>query len=92
MIGPMSGFDLRLGRSTAPRARALLLAIGIGTLAALGIALVAQHGFDIQPCPWCVIQRVVVIAIAVVALAGAAAARLAPRAAPAVAALLLLAP
>jgi disulfide bond formation protein DsbB len=87
----MSGFDPRPGRPTASRARSLLLAIGAGSLAALAVALVAQHGFDIQPCPWCVIQRIVVVALAVVALAGAAASRIAPRAVPASAALLLLA-
>jgi disulfide bond formation protein DsbB len=87
----MSGSDLRPDRPTAPLARALLLSIGFGSLAALAVALVAQHGFDIQPCPWCVIQRVAVIALAFVALTGAAASRAAPRAAPASAALLLVA-
>ena len=37
------------------------------SLAALGAALVAQHGFDIRPCPWCVMQRGVFLLIAVVA-------------------------
>ncbi|HYF58048.1 MAG TPA: disulfide bond formation protein B [Burkholderiaceae bacterium] len=68
-----------------------LVAIGVGSLAALAVALVAQHGFDIQPCPWCVIQRIVLIAVAAVALAGAAAARPAPRAAGLGAGALLLA-
>lgn len=78
-------------RRTAARAVVpLLLAIGLGSLAALGIALVAQHGFDIQPCPWCVIQRIVLIAVVIVALAGATAARWAPRAGGALAGLALL--
>ena len=34
---------------------------GIGAVAA---ALVSQYRFDIQPCPWCVLQRVIYIAIA----------------------------
>lgn len=69
-----------LRHSRAPRTAGLLAAIGVGSLAALGVALVAQHGFDIQPCPWCVIQRIVLIAVAAVALAAALAARAAPRA------------
>jgi disulfide bond formation protein DsbB len=28
-------------------------------LAAVGAALLSQHGFDMQPCPWCVLQRLV---------------------------------
>lgn len=39
-------------------------------LAAVAAALVSQHVFDMQPCPWCVLQRVIFVAIALVALAG----------------------
>lgn len=69
----------------------LLVAIGLVSLSALLIALVSQHGFGIEPCAWCVMQRVVVIAIIVVALVGALIARGLPRFGPIVAALLLLA-
>ncbi|MFN9775072.1 MAG: disulfide bond formation protein B [Burkholderiales bacterium] len=79
----------RLG--PVPRVPAILAAIGTGRLAALAIALVAQHGFGIEPCPWCVIQRLVLIAVAAVALGGAAIARRAPRAAGGAAATALLA-
>ena len=34
---------------------------GVGAVAA---ALVSQYRFDIQPCPWCVLQRVIFLAIA----------------------------
>jgi disulfide bond formation protein DsbB len=70
----------------------LLAAVGVGSLLALGAALVAQHAFGIEPCAWCVVQRLVVIAVAAVALAGAAIARRLPRGAglPAAAALLAL--
>jgi len=37
-------------------------------LAAVAAALVSQHVYDMQPCPWCVLQRVVFVAIALVAL------------------------
>lgn len=49
----------------------VLLLLAAASVAALGIALVSQHIFDMQPCPWCVLQRAVFAAIALVALAGA---------------------
>ena len=39
-------------------------------LAAVGAALVSQHVFDMQPCPWCVLQRAIFVAIALAALPG----------------------
>ena len=89
--------SLRSPTSTASRGAArrpvapTLAAIGAGSLAALGVALVAQHGFGIEPCPWCVIQRLVLIGVALVAIAGAIGARRAPRAAGVVAGVSLLA-
>ena len=53
------------------RPAAVLLLIAAASLAAIGAALVSQHVFDMQPCPWCVLQRAVFAAIAVVAAAGA---------------------
>jgi protein dithiol:quinone oxidoreductase len=41
-------------------------------LGVVGIALVTQHVFDMQPCPWCVLQRLIFVTIALVALAGVA--------------------
>jgi len=49
----------------------VLLLIAGASLAAIGAALVSQHVFDMQPCPWCVLQRAVFAAMALVALAGA---------------------
>lgn len=77
-------------RARPPHATSVLTAIGIGSLLALAVALVAQHAFGIQPCPWCVIQRIAVLAIAVLALVGAGLGGLMRRAAPAVAALAVL--
>ena len=37
-------------------------------LAAVGAALVSQHVFDMQPCPWCVLQRVIFVALALAAV------------------------
>ena len=39
-------------------------------LAAVGAALVTQHVFDMQPCPWCVFQRLEFVTIALLALPG----------------------
>lgn len=39
-------------------------------IAALALAWVLQHRFDYQPCPWCVLQRLLVVAVALVALMG----------------------
>jgi disulfide bond formation protein DsbB len=58
-------------RATA-RARGLFAGIAIACLAAVGAALVSQHVFDMQPCPWCVLQRVVYLAIALACLIGLA--------------------
>ncbi len=42
----------------------------VGSLAAVGAALVSQHVFGMEPCPWCVLQRVIFIAIALAAVIG----------------------
>jgi protein dithiol:quinone oxidoreductase len=39
-------------------------------LAAVAAALISQHHFDMLPCAWCVLQRLVYIAIALLALPG----------------------
>ena len=56
----------------APPTPFLLIGIAGLALAAVAAALVSQHGFDMQPCPWCVLQRLVFIVIALVALGGLA--------------------
>jgi protein dithiol:quinone oxidoreductase len=37
---------------------------------AVGAALVSQHRFGMEPCPWCVLQRVIFLAVALAALPG----------------------
>jgi disulfide bond formation protein DsbB len=49
-----------------------LLAAFVLCVGALAAALTSQHGFDMQPCPWCVLQRLVFAAIALAALVGLA--------------------
>lgn len=51
----------------APR---MLVWVGLLCLIGLGVALVAQHRFDVRPCPWCVLQRGIVLLLALFALAG----------------------
>lgn len=51
--------------------RNLLIAMCAMAFGALALALVGQHLHDMRPCPWCVLQRLIYIAIGVVALVGA---------------------
>ncbi len=51
--------------------RSVLVALALLCLAAVGAALVSQHVFDMQPCPWCILQRVIFVLIAVLLLLGA---------------------
>ena len=60
------GFGTVRGR-TAGRLLGLIALAGIGAVAA---ALVSQHLFDMQPCPWCVLQRLVFLSVALVCAVG----------------------
>jgi protein dithiol:quinone oxidoreductase len=44
--------------------------IGIGSVCVAGVlfALFTQHVWDMQPCPWCIIQRMLYMLLAVVTL------------------------
>ncbi|NML17508.1 disulfide bond formation protein B [Azohydromonas sp. G-1-1-14] len=44
--------------------------ITLASAGAIGAALVSQHVFGMEPCPWCVLQRLI---FALIALAGLAA-------------------
>ena len=50
--------------AASTRAGAWLAGVALACLAAVGAALVSQHAFGMQPCPWCVLQRVIFLAIA----------------------------
>jgi len=69
----------------------LLLLIACLCLAALVLALIAQHVFAIQPCVWCVLQRLLYLVIAMVTLVGACGGCTMARIAATVAALLAIA-
>lgn len=47
-----------------------LAGIAIASVAAVTFALIAQHGFGVKPCPWCVLQRGIFLIIAMVAALG----------------------
>ena len=56
----------RSGASTTP----LFAFIAVATFGAVIAALVSQHVFGMEPCPWCVLQRIIFVAIGVLALVG----------------------
>ena len=56
--------------SASPRRPALLLGIAGLSLGAVGIALVTQHLMGMEPCPWCILQRLIFVTIALAALLG----------------------
>jgi disulfide bond formation protein DsbB len=48
----------------------LLAASALLSVAAVGVALVSQHVYGMEPCPWCILQRVIFLAIALVCMVG----------------------
>jgi disulfide bond formation protein DsbB len=48
-----------------PFALVFVLALG-----AVALALVTQHRWDMQPCPWCVLQRLIVVLVGLAAGVG----------------------
>ena len=47
---------------------AALVGVIVLCLGGVAAALVSQYVFDMLPCPWCILQRVIFLAIALVAL------------------------
>ena len=52
----------------APQRTALLLGMAVLSLGAVAVALWTQHALGMEPCPWCVLQRLIFVAIALVIL------------------------
>ncbi|CAB3946918.1 Disulfide bond formation protein B [Achromobacter insolitus] len=52
------------------RSERLLRLIALFCFGAVGVALVSQHIFDMPPCAWCVMQRLIYLVIGVIALVG----------------------
>jgi disulfide bond formation protein DsbB len=57
---------------SAGRIDVLFAGSALVALGAVGVGLVSQHVYDQQPCPWCVLQRLIFVAIALAALLGLA--------------------
>lgn len=55
----------------APSGRPVLALIALACVASVGFALFAQYQLDMQPCPWCILQRVQFLLIAILAGLGA---------------------
>ena len=55
-----------------PSPRGWLVVAGVACAASVGLALLAQHQFNMQPCPWCVLQRMIFILLAATCLVAAA--------------------
>jgi disulfide bond formation protein DsbB len=53
------------------RAPQVLTAVGLLAFAAVATAAVAQYVFDMQPCPWCVLQRFIYLVLGELALVAA---------------------
>ena len=49
----------------------VLVLVGVMSLGVVALAALAQYAFDMQPCPWCVLQRFIYIVVGVLALLGA---------------------
>ncbi len=47
-----------------------LAGITLASIAAVAAALVLQYRWNMQPCPWCILQRAVFVAIAAAGLVG----------------------
>jgi disulfide bond formation protein DsbB len=52
------------------RARALFAFIAVASLGVVGMALVSQHVFNMQPCPWCILMRLIFLVLATLGLLG----------------------
>ena len=59
------------------RPAAVLTAVAVVSVAAVGAALVSQYQFGMEPCPWCILQRLIFLVIALACLVGLASRRIA---------------
>jgi disulfide bond formation protein DsbB len=52
-------------------ARRWLLAMAVVCFAAVGAALVSQYALDMQPCPWCILQRLIFVVVGMLCVVAA---------------------
>ncbi|MFA5662737.1 disulfide bond formation protein B [Castellaniella sp.] len=55
-----------------PTSRFALRLLALVCIAALAVALISQHLFGMRPCAWCVLQRFILLVIAVISLLASA--------------------
>jgi len=60
----------RLARSGSATNAPWFAFVAIYAFGVVATALVSQHVFSMQPCPWCVLQRLIFLAIGVFAVLG----------------------
>jgi protein dithiol:quinone oxidoreductase len=48
----------------------MLVLVAIVSLGSIAAALASQHAFGMEPCPWCILQRLIFAVIGVLALIG----------------------
>lgn len=46
----------------------IYLGVGVTALGAVGLALVSQHRFGMEPCPWCILQRLLFVVVGLMGL------------------------
>jgi disulfide bond formation protein DsbB len=57
-------------RGRGERSAPLFAFVAVVSFGAVAAALVSQYAFAMEPCPWCVLQRLIFLAIGVCALLG----------------------
>jgi disulfide bond formation protein DsbB len=62
----------RGGPGAMASATAMLAFVAIVSLGSIVAALVSQHAFGMEPCPWCILQRLIFAVIGVLAMIGLA--------------------
>jgi len=55
----------------AARPALWLWGVAVASFGAVGLALVSQYQWDMPPCPWCTLQRLIFIVIGLLAVLGA---------------------
>jgi disulfide bond formation protein DsbB len=60
-----------MSRRTHARQRLLLVAVALASWGGVGLALLSQYRFDMPPCPWCTLQRLIFLVLGMLAALGA---------------------
>ncbi len=58
--------------TAASRRTPLLLGMALFSLGSVAVALWTQHALGMEPCPWCILQRIIFVLVGALALLGLA--------------------